>query len=188
MTAVSRFRAWLFAVGPPRSRCLRLLIAPLALFGVALLLPTLKLQVFGDSTAKMDSGWVAAYITEAIMFDVAVDLARAVGGGVPLPGPVDFSRNWFLVSGALANHLFAVACVAVVFRRLRTAFMLSVPAAFFAITCLLPNQLIGWMQDRKWELGPGYFVWCAAPVALAVLTRPRRWVEDPKGAGAERSS
>ena len=173
MTAPSRFRAWLFAVGPPRRRCLRLLIAPLALFGVSLLLPTLKLQVFGSSTAALDPGWVAAYMTEAVMFEAAGDLAGPLVGRTPSSRSLNLSRDWFFVSGSLANHLFALACLAVVFRRVRLAHLLSIAAAAFAVTCLLPSQVIDWISDGGWDLGPGYFAWCAAMAWLAVLTRRR---------------
>ena len=77
----------------------------------------------------------------------------------------------------------------------RDRVLVHLAAALYAVGCMLPEQLLE--QNYYAEsgidscLGPGYFVWCAAPILLAVAAfrasrfEPRRrfglftWL-DPK--------
>jgi hypothetical protein len=171
MLQPTRSSSWLFAAGPPRKTCLRLLVLPIFVFGIALLLPSIRVQVFGNEP-KMNPGWMAAWLVEAVMFQSVLESAGQLFGRAPAPTPFNLSGDWSFISGVSANHLFALACLAGNFRRLRITFLLSAAAAVLTLTCLLPSQLLNWQNG--WELGPGYFAWCAAPLSLATLTRPGR--------------
>jgi len=134
----------------------RYLFLPAAVFVVSLLLPAFRLQEC--SATKVVPGYVMAWIAENLFFEFSMDALRSLAHG-SLRGP----PNWPVLAGITANHIFALAFVAGLFRRWGLASALAGIAALCAL-CMLLEQL----QDPEWFLWPGYFVWCAAPIVLAI--------------------
>lgn len=146
-----------------RRHCIWLIVPALVVFGMALALPALRIFV------EFVPGYVVVRsIEEAIIFDFAPELARmtfraqAGGGGLKL------IEVWPLLAAGTANHLFALACLLTICRRVRLAAVLAGLSAAFAIGSALPYQIMDWKDG--WYLGPGYFVWCAAPLVLMAAT------------------
>ncbi len=151
------------AGGLSRRRCFWLIVPALVVFGAALCLPAYPIW------ETFEPGYSVALSTEAIAFEAGEKLARQAFGASRARGGVDLTDSWPILAGATANHLFALACLTTIFRRLRLAAVLAGLSALFAIGCLVPVQIME--RENGWVLGPGYFVWCAAPVVLIVTTR-----------------
>lgn len=141
----------------------RYLVLPALVFGVSLLLPSLK--VFDGYAA----GYVAAACVETAFCELSVKAISSLAAG-SLAFPVTWTDDFPIWSGMRANHLFVLAYIARLFRRFRLASLLAANSALCAVACLLPEQLFELFGDGRWCLGPGYFVWCAAPMTLAIAT------------------
>lgn len=161
------------SAGLSRRRCLALIVPALVVFGVALCLPAVRIQPVGWSNDRsFDPGYAIAFWTEAIVVETAFEAGRTMANsafGAPFPrGAIDLTNSWGILAGATANHLLGLACLATLFRRLRLGTALAGLSALIAIGCMLPEQINEW--SNGWILGPGYIVWCAAPVVLMVRT------------------
>jgi hypothetical protein len=155
------------AAGLSWRRRLWIVTPALAVFGVALALPAIRVRLWGGEPTS-EPGYTIAFWTEANAFEAGHRLAQAAWGKPISQGALDFSGSWPVLAGATANHLFALACLATLFRRLRLAAALAGIAALLTVGCMFPEQILEW--NDGWLLGPGYFVWCAAPVVLMVET------------------
>lgn len=160
--------------GLSRRRCVALLLPAIAVYGVALCLPAVRIQPLGWSADRsFDPGYAIAFWTEAIVVETAFEAGRTMAKsafGAPFPrGAIDLTNSWGILAGVTANHLFGLACLVTLLRRLRLAAALAGMAALLAAGCRLPEQVTEW--NNGWVVGPGYFVWCAAPVVLVVATR-----------------
>lgn len=139
----------------------------LAAFAASLILPSYWQSLSGTWIV----GYMVFYESEAYAVASALQMWNAAWRGQST-NPV----HAVLLCGAMANHLFALALAAALCRWSKTAAVAAVFAVLLAIGCLLPLQL--WQINEGWILGPGYFVWCAAPGILAIgalrLLRGRR--------------
>lgn len=147
----------------PRRRVVRALLPAVILFGASLPLPSIRIGL--TPPVQFEPGYQAALFVELAAWDVGIKLARSAAGPVASTDGFNLSGNWPILAGATANHLLALSCLGAICRRLRLATWLAILSAGFAIGSLLPAQLLN--LDRSWDLGPGYFLWCAAPLALA---------------------
>lgn len=145
---------------PKRMRTLMHLAA--AIFAVSFILPSYR--VFDEYTP----GWSCALVTEEFLFELNKQSIESALRLTPSLHQYNFSEWSVFVSGASANHLFVIAYVAAIFKRFRITCLFAGLSALCAIGCLLPGQMVE--ISRGWRLGPGYFVWCAAPVLLSATT------------------
>jgi hypothetical protein len=133
-------------------------------FALSMLLPAF--QVWNGQ--PFSPGYKMAWLVENFFWRMSWESINIVFGAVPVPSSGRWGGWEILLTGAMANHLFLLACLMVLFRRFRMAVACSTLSALCAIGCLLPWQIIDF--GKGWSLGPGYFVWCAATVLLAIAT------------------
>jgi len=138
----------------------RYLVLPVVVFGVALLLPSMK--VFSDVVPGYGMAWIA----ENLFFDASMEALRSLARGSLQGLTVEGWAGWPIHAGIWANHLFVLALALAFFRRWGMASAFAGIAAVCALICGLPGQFLS--GDAEWSLWPGYFVWCAAPIVLAV--------------------
>lgn len=154
----------------------RYLLPAVAIYGVALLLPSMKMNWPGAGDVL--PGYAMAWLAENAFFEMTVDALRSLERG-SLPGPT-WHNTWPIDCGIWANHLFVLALLLGLFRRWGMASAFAGIAALCALICAVPDQLL---TDREWVLWPGYFVWCAAPAVLALCSlRAFRHVRDERPA------
>jgi hypothetical protein len=140
------------------------------LYAVSMILPSFR--VFDGFSA----GFEVALTAEIVTMNFARNVAARFASGGPVPGvlfsSVGTESLWgdiAILAGAAANHLFVLALAAAWFRWRKTAVASARLAALAAVGCMLPAQIL----DSRWYLGPGYFVWCAAFIVLAVAVSRR---------------
>lgn len=133
-------------------------------FALSMLLPAFRVWNVGP----FSPGYETAWFVEGAFWKASWESITVVFEAGPAPS----SRRWGgsepILAGAMANHLFLLACLTVLFRRFRMAVAFSTLSALCAVGCFLPRQAIYYKDG--WALGPGYFVWCAATVILAIAT------------------
>jgi hypothetical protein len=141
-----------------------LMHSALVVYTLSFVLPSVKIDLFGNRS--FEPGYWCALCAELTVWDFNTELAAFALQSGPPPAR-DKVLGWFsMIGGATANHFFLLAYALAMFRRPRIAALCAVLSAACALGCLLPAQILA--LDGGWGLGPGYFVWCAAPVILAV--------------------
>jgi hypothetical protein len=145
----------------------RTVYSSLIAFALSMLLPAYRIQIWNDHDGRFGPGYEIAWLVEAIFCEMSWESVNSVFGAAPMPSSGRWS-DWQIFLGAMANHFFLLACLMVLLRRFRMAVACSMLSALCAIGCLLPWQIIDF--KKGWSLGPGYFVWCAATVLLAIAT------------------
>jgi hypothetical protein len=140
----------------------------LIVFALSMPLPAYRIQIWNDHDGPFSPGYEMAWIVEAVYWAMSWESIKTVFGATPVPSSGAWNGWQIFLPGAMANHLFLLACLMLLFRRFRTAVACSTLSALCAIGCLLPWQLIDFRNG--WSLGPGYFVWCTATVLLAIAT------------------
>lgn len=142
----------------------RVIHLSVAVFVLSMILPSYRVW----NPGIFSPGYEMAWLVEGIFLEMSWESMKAVLGVSP-PPPSSRWDGWpVFLSGACANHLFILAYLTVLFRRYRTAAVFATGSALCGIGCLLPGQIIAF--KKGWSLGPGYFVWCAAAVMLAITT------------------
>lgn len=114
-------------------------------------------------------GYEIALAAESMTWEFSKGVVQQSWSAGTIPSVVGFGGaaenlwgDMAILGGAAANHLFVIAYIAALCRWLRTAAVCAWLAVVAATGCLLPGQLF----ETHWFLGPGYFLWCAAPVLL----------------------
>jgi hypothetical protein len=130
-------------------------------FALSMLLPAYRIWNY----VPFSPGYEMAWLVEVFFWEMSWESINMVFGAIPVSPSSRWSGWETFLTGAMVNHLFLLACLMVLFRRFRMAVAFS---ALCAIGCLLPGQAID--LRNGWLLGPGYFVWCAAAVMLAIAT------------------
>jgi|GEM_PF-5008342 len=133
-----------------------------------MLLPAFRIQILNDHEGHFSAGYEMAWLVEAVFWTMSWESTKIAFGAAPPPPSGRWGGWQILLPGAMANHFFLLACLMVFLRRFRMAVACSTLSALCAIGCLLPWQILDFRKG--WVLGPGYFVWCAATVLLAIAT------------------
>jgi|SRR5579863_747625 len=153
-------------MGTPLTRSDRRTVSlALILFALSMLLPAYRVW---PTDAYFIPGYHVAWFVEFFFWGISWESIKMFFGTIPVSQSNRWSGWELLLPGAMANHLFLLAFITVLFRRFRMAVFFSTLSAACAIGWLLPGQAVNFSEG--WHLGPGYFVWFAATVVLAIAT------------------
>ncbi|HEY2253895.1 MAG TPA: hypothetical protein VGH74_22625 [Planctomycetaceae bacterium] len=126
------------------------------LFALSMLLPAYRIRIWNDQDGRFSLGYEMAWLVEGVFWTLSWESIKTVFAAGPVPSSGGWDGLQILLPGAMANHLFLLAGVTVLFRRFRMAVAFSTLSALCAIGCLLPWQISA--IRKEWSLGPGYFV------------------------------